>query len=112
MEMKIKSYNYKDQKLNPVEKNLEFRKNNYRFLSRLSEVFKDVMDDEELGSKMVDFLHSEENLRLLFSTFLDEASAAKIDFDFSDDENYEEVIKLASEVLRDFFLAKAKSLKR
>jgi|SRR5690606_10203508 len=110
--MKHKVYNYKTFKLKPAEKNLEFRKNNYRFLSKLSEVFKEVKTDEELGDKMIDFLHNEDNLRSLFSTFLEKESADKIDYNFEDDGNYEAVIALAGGVLRDFFSAKAKSLKR
>lgn len=110
--MKNKTYNYKNYKLRLADKNLEFRKNNYHFLSKLSEEFKNVKNDNELGDKMIDYLHNEENLRSIFMTFLEKNSAGKIDYNFSDDNNYESVISLASKILRDFFSAKARSLKK
>lgn len=110
--MRTKTYSYKGSKLKAAEKNLEFRKNNYRFLTRISEVFKEVKTDEELGEKMIDFLHNEENLKSLFSTFLEDGSAEKVDFNFENDTNYEAVIGLASGILRDFFSAKARSRAR
>ena len=110
--METKIYKYKSFKLKAAEKNLEFRKNNYRFLNKLGVVLTEVKNDEELGDKMIDFLHNEENLRSLFGTFLDETSSSKIEFNFENDANYEAVISLASAILRDFFSAKAKSLKK
>lgn len=110
--MKTKIYSYKGGKLKAAVKNLEFRKNNYRFLTGLSDVFKDVNNDEGLRDRMIEFLHSEENLKSLFTTFLERESADKIEYKFEDDANYEAVIALAGEILRDFFSVKAKSLKR
>lgn len=104
--METKIYKYKSFKLKAAKKNLEFRKNNYHFLNSLSKILDNIKSEDEVGDKMIDFLHNEENLRMLFKTFLESGAPDKIKFDFSDDKNYEEVIKLASTILRDFFLTK------
>lgn len=109
--MESKIYKYKSFKLKAAQKNLEFRKNNYHFLNSLSKVLDKVKSDDEVGERMIDFLHNEENLKLVFTTFLEPGAIEKIKFDFEDDENYEEVIRLASNVLKDFFLTKRESQK-
>ena len=110
--MKNKLYKYKGHTFRAAEKNLEFRKNNFHFLSSLTEYIKDIKDEKELADKLVEFLHDESNLKNIFTTFLEKDAETKIQYDYSDDSNYDSIMKLAGDLLKDFFLRKSGSAKR
>lgn len=110
--MKTKLYKYKNHTFKAAKKNLEFRKNNFYFLSSLTEYVKDIKDEKELADKLIEFLHDESNLKIIFTTFLEKDAEGKIQYDFSNDSNYDSIMKLAGDLLKDFFLKKSGSVKK
>ena len=112
--MEQKVYKYKEYEFKEKKKNLEFRKNSLKLTKQLfAELFdkKTNKMDEDL---FVLYLHEENNLKEIFTTFLDgDINVINIDLnnDCSDDEYYS-LIQLASEVLTNFFSSIAKDRKK
>lgn len=102
MENKNKIYKYREFEFSTKKKTLEWRCENLEFVTK---IFSELIDKEtkQLSYSLIfPFLHNQENVKHILNHFL-EGDISKIILNSEDDDDYYDLIILASEVLRDFF---------